>query len=563
MSKPPKIVVPGLNRGAGIPAGYILGRRPGTGHGPAELLDLTGMKALGVATGAGLAQSASVVASTAASATTSLSTGVSSVDSGQTVSLSQISSSLSGAISSTSSLSSAVSTVISGSISTVNSRIDSLSTAVGGGGADDDSALSTSLSQISNSLSTTNSTNVTQSTSLSQISSSLSGAISSTSSLSTAVSTVDLNQSTSLSQISNSLSTTNSTNVTQSTSLSQISSSLSGAISSTSSLSTAIGTGAAALVYEDATVPGGNTVANTTTPTAFASSYTIPANSLAVGSVIRVKIYGIYSTALVAPTITAALKIGSVTVLTTGAITAIAGETNGGWWAEALLTVTAIGASGAMECQGYAEFSTAATTGLSVNLTNTAVVGSIDTTGSLAMTVNVTWGTASASNTITLREMAVEIMTVGAAGSGGGGSFRGALATKSADQTAANFTTRAAMTWDTNSYDTDSIHNTSSNTSRMSVPSGVTYVRLTASVQVSAYTGSFADLMFFRNGVQEPTSASVLAYGSSAGAIWLNLVSPVLSVTAGDYFEAMLEINGDSSVTIVKTSSSFAMEIIR
>lgn len=55
-NKPPKIVVPGFNRGAGIPAGYILGRRRGTGHGPAELLNLTHLAAMGVATTAGVAQ---------------------------------------------------------------------------------------------------------------------------------------------------------------------------------------------------------------------------------------------------------------------------------------------------------------------------------------------------------------------------------------------------------------------------------------------------------------------------------------------------------------------------
>lgn len=93
--------------------------------------------------------------------------------------------------------------------------------------------------------------NAGQSTSLSQISSSLSGAISSTTSLSTAVSTglsstnsTNVTQSTSLSQISSSQSGVISTNVLQSTSLSQISSSLSGAISSTASLSTAVGAGA-------------------------------------------------------------------------------------------------------------------------------------------------------------------------------------------------------------------------------------------------------------------------------------------------------------------------------
>lgn len=83
-----------------------------------------------------------------------------------------------------------------------------------------------------------------QSTSLSQISSSLSGAISSTTSLSSAVSTVDSNQSTSLSQISSSLSGAISSTNSLSTAVSTvISGSISSANSRIDSLSTAVGGG--------------------------------------------------------------------------------------------------------------------------------------------------------------------------------------------------------------------------------------------------------------------------------------------------------------------------------
>lgn len=164
-NRPPKIVIPGLNRGAGVPAGYVLGRARGTGQGPAQLLNVNQLQAIGVSTRPFTAQLNSTTGSTAASATASLSASVStqistivsvdvtqstslsqissslsgaiSTNVGQSTSLSQVSSSLSGAISSTASLSTAVSTVISGSVSFVNSRIDSLSTAIGGGGTID------------------------------------------------------------------------------------------------------------------------------------------------------------------------------------------------------------------------------------------------------------------------------------------------------------------------------------------------------------------------------------------------------------------------------------------
>ncbi len=48
MSKPPKIVIPGLNRGAGIPPGYLVGRRPGVGRGQVELLSLRTLQGMGI-----------------------------------------------------------------------------------------------------------------------------------------------------------------------------------------------------------------------------------------------------------------------------------------------------------------------------------------------------------------------------------------------------------------------------------------------------------------------------------------------------------------------------------
>lgn len=175
--------------------------------------------------------------------------------------------------------------------------------------------------------------------------------------------------------------------------------------------------GTGALVYSNTTVPAGNTVANTAAETAFTSSYDIPANTLVVGDVIRIKLYGVYGTdAILAPTIRGKVKLDSTIMLDTGAVTAIVGITNGGWWAEGVFVVQTIGAAGTIEAQGFAEFATAATTGLSVNAENTAPI-TIDTTVAQTISVTVEWGTADADNTITLREMTVYHDVIGAAGS--------------------------------------------------------------------------------------------------------------------------------------------------
>lgn len=161
--------------------------------------------------------------------------------------------------------------------------------------------------------------------------------------------------------------------------------------------------------YVNTTVPAGNTVADTASETAFASSKTFAGGSLVVGSVVRVTMYGVYSTALIAPTLRGKLKLGSTTVLDTGALTTVAGVTNAGWSAFAMFVVTAVGAGGTVEAQGFAQFATAATTGLSVNIANTAAV-SIDLSASQALTTTVQWSAGSASNTISLRECLIEVL---------------------------------------------------------------------------------------------------------------------------------------------------------
>jgi hypothetical protein len=166
---------------------------------------------------------------------------------------------------------------------------------------------------------------------------------------------------------------------------------------------------AATLNYANATIPGGNTIASTAAETAFSSSYTIPANDLAVGDVLRLKLWGTYSTDIIAPTITGKVKFGSVVMLNTGALTTIAGVTNAGWTAEASFIVQSIGGAGAIDAQGSAFFATAATTTLSVIVDNTATVA-VDTTTTEAITVTITWSASSAANTITLRQMILEKM---------------------------------------------------------------------------------------------------------------------------------------------------------
>jgi hypothetical protein len=137
----------------------------------------------------------------------------------------------------------------------------------------------------------------------------------------------------------------------------------------------------------------------------------IPPSALVVGMVVRVKLFGVYGTGVIAPTLTLRIYFGSTVLVSSGAITTIAGVTNDGWSGEGLFIVQTIGATGTVEAQGLSEFSTAATAALFINMDNTASI-TVNTTIAQAVQVSVQWGgTVAASDTITLREMTVETMS--------------------------------------------------------------------------------------------------------------------------------------------------------
>lgn len=145
----------------------------------------------------------------------------------------------------------------------------------------------------------------------------------------------------------------------------------------------------------------------------------------------------------------------------------------------------------------------------------------------------------------------------------GGGSFRGALVKKSADQTGADYTAGPAIAWNAEEYDTDSIHDNATNNTRLTVPSGVTRVRLSGMVMVSNFTGS-TDLSFYlsKNGAAPFTGWAGQKSDADDPGPYIGFHSAVLAVTSGDYFESNLYTFTDNSITVVAAGSWFAMEII-
>jgi hypothetical protein len=142
--------------------------------------------------------------------------------------------------------------------------------------------------------------------------------------------------------------------------------------------------------------------------------------------------------------------------------------------------------------------------------------------------------------------------------------FSGAMVKKAADQTAANYSAGSVVTWDTEVLDVGGWHDTGSNTSRITVPSGVSYVRLTANITITSLTANVDTyVLMIKNGDTNAATRSInlpVALEDSAAVFAaMQLVTGPLAVTPGDYFEIWPLIPGDSSITL-EDYSWFAVE---
>ena len=126
-------------------------------------------------------------------------------------------------------------------------------------------------------------------------------------------------------------------------------------------------------------------------------------------------------------------------------------------------------------------------------------------------------------------------------------SFSGCKATRSTDMSI-SATTSTAITWDTEEYDTDGYHSTSSNTSRLTVPAVGKY-RVTGNLRFAAGEAGFVTLR--KNG---DTSGGILAQSAIAPATQatdaFNAASLAVEVAlaANDYVELVVFTNTASDV---------------
>lgn len=150
-------------------------------------------------------------------------------------------------------------------------------------------------------------------------------------------------------------------------------------------------------------------ISNTTTETEFSNYYTIPANALKVGSLLRIRYQGIATATNSTDTLTAKLYLGGKagTALQTCGATDVAN--NNIFAGEFYMSVRTIGASGTFV--GWGNY----TATLAASGTATMVVGvlgssTVDTTAAQKIAVAATWSAASASDSCRLDYLTVEML---------------------------------------------------------------------------------------------------------------------------------------------------------
>lgn len=176
------------------------------------------------------------------------------------------------------------------------------------------------------------------------------------------------------------------------------------------------------LLYAQVSVAGGDTIANTVAITKFATFTAIPAGSMVGGKVYRLRAAGVWRNNATTPSFQIDVLLGPITIATASVANQTAVSAVRGWELECLITVDSVTAGGVatLEAQGYAILSTAAKTIDYYDLANASTAGTVDTTITQDVRIQVTWGTANANNTITQREYTVEVLgAVGPAGAQG------------------------------------------------------------------------------------------------------------------------------------------------
>jgi len=145
---------------------------------------------------------------------------------------------------------------------------------------------------------------------------------------------------------------------------------------------------------------------------------------------------------------------------------------------------------------------------------------------------------------------------------------RGALAYKSnTENQTLTSGVPAALSFVAEDYDASSIHDPATNNNRLTVPAGVSKVKVSFKVSLDAFaSGQFS--VFLRKNGSAAFAGGAGGYSPTATALGNHIEgkTPAINVTAGDYFDLSAYQNSGGSVDVLGAATGqatwFAMEII-
>lgn len=143
--------------------------------------------------------------------------------------------------------------------------------------------------------------------------------------------------------------------------------------------------------------------------------------------------------------------------------------------------------------------------------------------------------------------------------------FSGCMAKNTADLTGVNISSQSpwyVVPWNSTVFDTG-WYNSSSPT-RLTVPTGVSYARFSASIRLTNVpTNTGWLIQFYKNGAQGYPGRSAISVGSgNFSEAWLTLTSGAIPVVPGDFFEVLIFMISATGVTIVAVDSNYTAEAV-
>lgn len=138
--------------------------------------------------------------------------------------------------------------------------------------------------------------------------------------------------------------------------------------------------------------------------------------------------------------------------------------------------------------------------------------------------------------------------------------YKGALVDLAADILAVNATSGYTVVWDTEVRDTDGLVDLGTNATRITIPSGVLKCRLHGAIATDNVSASTPMLVRVRkNGTTFQEWRQDIDNGYTNPTVQVQ--TPVLDVSATDYFELQISVSGDTNIDI-KAGSYFELQVI-